>query len=136
MALTTSRLTSTPRSASASSSRNQTQSSFVYYADGKTQIGQYATQNRQIIPLSEMPANLTNADLSSGPYHNTFSNTGTLPILAVDSGQRAVILGASGGTVTNPDPVGVPDGGSLLAVYLGIAGMMLGFRRHFVKRAA
>ena len=39
----------------------QTQSSFVYYADGKTQIGQYATQNRQIIPLSEMPANLTNA---------------------------------------------------------------------------
>jgi membrane peptidoglycan carboxypeptidase len=30
----------------------QTQSSFVYYSDSKTQIGQYATQNRQIIPLS------------------------------------------------------------------------------------
>jgi membrane peptidoglycan carboxypeptidase len=25
----------------------QTQSSFVYYADGKSQVGQYATQNRQ-----------------------------------------------------------------------------------------
>jgi membrane peptidoglycan carboxypeptidase len=39
----------------------QTQSSFVYYADGKTPIGQYATQNRQIIPLSEMPEHLQNA---------------------------------------------------------------------------
>ncbi len=39
----------------------QTQSSFVFYGDGKTEIGQYATQNRQIIPLSEMPQNLQNA---------------------------------------------------------------------------
>ena len=39
----------------------QTQSSFVYYSDNKTQIGQYATQNRQIIPLSEMPKQLQNA---------------------------------------------------------------------------
>ncbi|HEY3529289.1 MAG TPA: transglycosylase domain-containing protein [Nocardioides sp.] len=39
----------------------QTQSSFVYYSDGKTQVGQYATQNRQIIPLSEMPSNLKDA---------------------------------------------------------------------------
>jgi membrane peptidoglycan carboxypeptidase len=39
----------------------QTQSSFVYYADGKTQVGQYATQNRQIIPYSEMPQNLRDA---------------------------------------------------------------------------
>ena len=39
----------------------QTQSSFVYYNDGKTQVGQYATQNRQIIPLSEMPKHLENA---------------------------------------------------------------------------
>jgi membrane peptidoglycan carboxypeptidase len=39
----------------------QTQSSFVYYADGKTPVGQYATQNRQIIPLSEMPKHLQNA---------------------------------------------------------------------------
>jgi membrane peptidoglycan carboxypeptidase len=39
----------------------QTQSSFVYYSDNKTQIGQYATQNRQIIPLSDMPKQLQNA---------------------------------------------------------------------------
>jgi membrane peptidoglycan carboxypeptidase len=39
----------------------QTQSSFVYYSDGKTEVGQYATQNRQIIPLSDMPKNLQNA---------------------------------------------------------------------------
>jgi membrane peptidoglycan carboxypeptidase len=39
----------------------QTQSSLVYYAGGKTEVGQYATQNRQIIPLSEMPERLQNA---------------------------------------------------------------------------
>ena len=39
----------------------QTQSSFVYYGDGKTEIGQYATQNRQIIQLGDMPKRLQNA---------------------------------------------------------------------------
>jgi membrane peptidoglycan carboxypeptidase len=39
----------------------QTQTSFVYYADGKSQLGSYATQNREIIPYSEMPPNLRNA---------------------------------------------------------------------------
>jgi membrane peptidoglycan carboxypeptidase len=39
----------------------QTQTSFVYYADGKTQLGQFATQNRQTIPLTQMPKTLQNA---------------------------------------------------------------------------
>jgi len=39
----------------------QTQTSFVYYDDGKTELGQYATQNRQIIALSAMPQNLKDA---------------------------------------------------------------------------
>jgi membrane peptidoglycan carboxypeptidase len=39
----------------------QTQSSFVYYADGKTQVGQYATQNRQSISYGDMKPNLRNA---------------------------------------------------------------------------
>jgi membrane peptidoglycan carboxypeptidase len=39
----------------------QTQTSFVYYSDGKSQLGQFATQNRSIIPLSEMPPNLKDA---------------------------------------------------------------------------
>ena len=43
----------------------QTQSSFVYYGDGKTEIGQYATQNRQIIPLREMPKQLQNAVIAA-----------------------------------------------------------------------
>jgi membrane peptidoglycan carboxypeptidase len=39
----------------------QTQSSFVYYSDGKTQVGQYATQNRQIIPYTDMSPNVRDA---------------------------------------------------------------------------
>lgn len=80
---------------------------------------------------------LTNADLSSGPFHNVFSNTGALPILAVDARQQAAIIGASGGTVTDPTPpTGVPDGGSLVAVYFAVAGLMFGLRRHMVRRLA
>ncbi len=39
----------------------QTQTSFVYYNDNKTEIGQYATQNRQIISYAEMPKKLRDA---------------------------------------------------------------------------
>ena len=39
----------------------QTQTSFVYYSDGKTQLGQYATQNRQIISYADMPQQLKDA---------------------------------------------------------------------------
>ena len=39
----------------------QTQTSFVYYADGKTQLGQYATQNRESIPLKEVPQKMQDA---------------------------------------------------------------------------
>jgi hypothetical protein len=83
---------------------------------------------------------LTNADLSAGPWHNYFSNTGGLPILAVSTDTSApgvpVILGASGGTVTNPDPVGVPDGGSLFAPFALVLGLLAGARRFFAKSAA
>jgi membrane peptidoglycan carboxypeptidase len=43
----------------------QTQTSFVYYSDGKTELGQYATQNREIIPLKDMPPNLQNAVIAA-----------------------------------------------------------------------
>ena len=36
----------------------ETQTSFVYYSDGKSQLGQYATQNRESIPLDEMPESI------------------------------------------------------------------------------
>ncbi len=39
----------------------QTQTSFVYYADGKTELGRFATQNRESIPLDEMPQNIQDA---------------------------------------------------------------------------
>ena len=39
----------------------QAQTSFVYYADGKTQLGSFATQNRESIPLKEMPQTVQDA---------------------------------------------------------------------------
>ena len=39
----------------------QTQTSFVYYSDGKTEVGSFAKQNRVSIPLKEMPENLQDA---------------------------------------------------------------------------
>ena len=43
----------------------RTQTSFVYYADGKTQLGQYATQNRDSIPLKEIPQKLQDAVIAA-----------------------------------------------------------------------
>jgi membrane peptidoglycan carboxypeptidase len=39
----------------------ETQTSFVYYADGKSEVGSFATQNRESISIKEMPDNLQNA---------------------------------------------------------------------------
>jgi membrane peptidoglycan carboxypeptidase len=39
----------------------ETETTFVYYADGKTELGQFATQNRESIPLATMPANCKDA---------------------------------------------------------------------------
>ncbi len=43
----------------------KTQTSFVYYSDGKTQLGQYAIQNRQIISLNDMPKKLQDAVIAA-----------------------------------------------------------------------
>ncbi|MFC6287041.1 transglycosylase domain-containing protein [Nocardioides sp. GCM10027113] len=39
----------------------ETQTTFVYYSDGKNQLGQFATQNRESIPLDEMPQSIQDA---------------------------------------------------------------------------
>ena len=39
----------------------QTQTSFVYYNDGKTELGRYATQNRESISLDKMPESIKDA---------------------------------------------------------------------------
>lgn len=73
---------------------------------------------------------LTNADLSAGPWHSSFSNTGAIPVLAVsnDIGSRVfdhtVIIGGATGSITNPGTVPEPGTLALLAVALGAAGML------------
>lgn len=39
----------------------QTQTSFVYYADGKDEVGTFATQNRESIPLKQVPQTMQDA---------------------------------------------------------------------------
>jgi len=43
----------------------QTQTSFVYYADGKTELGRFATQNRQSIPLADVPDHVQDAVIAA-----------------------------------------------------------------------
>jgi len=43
----------------------QTETSFVYYADGKDELGRYATQNRESIPLSQVPEVMKQAVVSA-----------------------------------------------------------------------
>ncbi|MBI5692629.1 MAG: hypothetical protein HZC55_21320 [Verrucomicrobia bacterium] len=78
---------------------------------------------------------LNNGDLSAGPWHNYFTNYGALPVLAnstalIGGQTQAVILGASGGSVTAPT---VPDGGSLVLIYAGLATLAFVFRRKMVR---
>lgn len=69
---------------------------------------------------------LTNADLSSGPYHGDFTNIGSLPVLAKGTGYSSnlnVILGASGGSITVPvTSVPEPETFAMLLAGLGLMG--------------
>ncbi len=80
---------------------------------------------------------LNNGDLSSGPYHNRFTNVGSIPVLGISSVTgNNIILGSSGGSITNPNPVGAPDGGSFLGIFLALAGAAVAFRRQLTNRSA
>lgn len=82
--------------------------------------------------------NLTNQDLSAGPYHANFLNVGAIPVLATGINAfagRNVIIGAAGGSITNPDPVGaIPEPSTYVLMALGLAGMA-GFARRRRKAA-
>ena len=39
----------------------ETQTTYVYYADGKTELGKFATQNRELDHLDEMPQDVKDA---------------------------------------------------------------------------
>lgn len=75
---------------------------------------------------------LTNADLSTGPWHNYFTNFGGLPVLAngTISGQSvAVILGGSGGSITRPPTGAVPEPGTWAMMLMGFGAVGFAMRR-------
>ncbi|WP_414664423.1 hypothetical protein [Horticoccus sp. 23ND18S-11] len=83
---------------------------------------------------------LNNGDLSAGPWHNYFTNVGALTVFATSTQSatlgQAVIIGAVSGSITNPDPVGVPDAGSFAFVYIALGGLLVAFRRSVRRSAA
>ena len=54
------------------------QTTFVYYADGKTEIGRFASQNRTSIPLSDVPKSVQDAVISAED-RTFYSNKGIDP---------------------------------------------------------
>jgi hypothetical protein len=77
---------------------------------------------------------LTNADISSGPWHHHFTNYSPLNLLAESTDGFDVIIGAAGGSITDPDPVGVPEPITLTLFGAGVAGAAA-LRRRKAKTA-
>ena len=78
---------------------------------------------------------LSNQDLSTGPWHNYFTNTGPVPVLGVGAtgttfAGRAIILGGSGGSVTNPGtPGAIPEPGTWVMMLVGFGAVGASLRR-------
>lgn len=77
---------------------------------------------------------LTNADISSGPWHHYFSNYSPLNLLAESTDGFDVIIGAAGGSITNPDPVDVPEPITMSLFGAGLVGAAA-LRRRKAKKA-
>ncbi len=72
----------------------QTNTTFVYYRDGKSQLGNLAVQNRQSISYDEMPQNIKDAVLAA--ENRTFFTDGGISITGMT---RAALAIARGGDV-------------------------------------
>ena len=68
------------------------QTTIVYYADGKTEIGRFAAQNRVFVPLDKIPPTVQNAVLSA--EDRTFRTNGGISVTGV---LRAAVNNLRGG---------------------------------------
>lgn len=67
---------------------------------------------------------LTDADLSAGPYHNRFEGFSPIPTLGISQfSGNAIIIGGTGGSITNPGGPSVPVPGSLSLLGAGLLGL-------------
>lgn len=73
---------------------------------------------------------LNNGDLSAGPWHNYFTGVGSIPVLATGINNVAVIIGAAGGSITDPTPTpAIPEPSTYALMALGLAGIAALARR-------
>ena len=64
----------------------ETATTFVYYEDGKAELGSFAVQNRQPLTLEEMPQNIKDAVVAAMP--TTLIATSDESTTAIDSSPR------------------------------------------------
>jgi hypothetical protein len=77
---------------------------------GLTVFGEAATGISLTAAGNSSFPGLADADLSTGPYHSAFSNTGIVPILGRGTASgNAIILGGAGGSIIDPNTGGVPE---------------------------